>query len=257
MCISTATFSFVGVEVIAASALEARWPLRIPDARKAPGTFIPNRGPIVGSTVRFTAKYISVFVTAAYVLLGFLATINIPYNDPDLPRVAWVSGAPQSKGPGKKSQSVFVTIASKSGIPELDTVMNVFLIFTCITCAGTNLYIASRALFGLASQLNRSNAWHLTLIGSLGKTEERRKVPRRAIIFSTIVFCWIPYLELLGDNTESDSSIDMVRQLLLIFSRVFELTIAQLVEVLSSMASVGVLIVWACECLAFIRFYHW
>ena len=43
------------------------------------------------------------------------------------------------------------------------------------------------------------------------KTEERRKVPRRAIIFSTVAFCWIPYLELIGNDNESDASIDTVR----------------------------------------------
>lgn len=152
------------------------------------------------------------FVSAAYLVLGFLATVNIQYNDPELPRVTWVDTDQEtSNSAPHKSRSVFVTIASRSGIPHLGTVFNVFLIFTCITCAGTNLYIASRALFGMASQLYLSNAWHLKLIALLGKTEERRKVPRRAIIFSTVSFCWIPYLELIGNDNESDASIDTVR----------------------------------------------
>ena len=31
----------------------------------------------------------------------------------------------------------------------------------------------------------------------------------------------------------------------------------QYIDVLSEMASLAVLIVWACECLAFIRYYSW
>jgi hypothetical protein len=31
----------------------------------------------------------------------------------------------------------------------------------------------------------------------------------------------------------------------------------QFVDVLSEIASLAVLIVWACECLAFIRYYNW
>ena len=29
------------------------------------------------------------------------------------------------------------------------------------------------------------------------------------------------------------------------------------VEILAEMGSTGILIVWACNCLAFIRYYHW
>ncbi|KAJ5923410.1 proline-specific permease [Penicillium verhagenii] len=65
MCISTAVFSFVGVEVVAASALEAKWPQHDKDGKNANSL-------LVGSGVKFSAIYISVLATIAYTVSGFL-----------------------------------------------------------------------------------------------------------------------------------------------------------------------------------------
>ncbi|KAJ5547624.1 proline-specific permease [Penicillium frequentans] len=236
MCISTAVFSFVGVEVVAASALEAKWPQHNPDAENSSGRRSCPDSPLVGSGVKFSAIYISVLATVAYTLSGFLVSIDIKSDDCKLPRVTWDTKNTDCKDPG--SHSAFVMIASGSKIPHLATVFNVFLVFTCLSCAGTNLYISSRALFGLTSQLKggKGQKWHLRLLAKLGKTDHR-KVPRRAIIFSAVAFCWIPFLQLVRGSEEAQVSISMF------------------IEVLSEMASVGLLIVWACVSLAFIR-YH-
>ncbi|KAJ5994333.1 proline-specific permease [Penicillium sp. IBT 35674x] len=236
MCISTAVFSFVGVEVVAASALEAKWPQHNPDAESPLGRRSRPDRPLVGSGVKFSAIYISVLATVAYTLSGFLVSIDIKSDDCKLPRVTWDTKNTDCKDPG--SHSAFVMIASGSKIPHLATVFNVFLVFTCLSCAGTNLYISSRALFGLTSQLKggKGQRWHLRLLAKLGKTDHR-KVPRRAIIFSAVAFCWIPFLQLVRGSEQAQVSISMF------------------IEVLSEMASVGLLIVWSCVSLAFIR-YH-
>ncbi|KAJ5784528.1 proline-specific permease [Penicillium pulvis] len=236
MCISTAVFSFVGVEVVAASALEAKWPQHNPDAEHPSGRRSRPDSPLVGSGVKFSAIYISVLATVAYTLSGFLVSIDIKSNDCKLPRVTWDTKNTDCKD--HRSHSAFVMIALGSKIPHLDTVFNLFLVFTCLSCAGTNLYISSRALFGLTSQLKggKGQKWHLRLLAKLGKTDHR-KVPRRAIIFSAVAFCWIPFLRLVRGSEKAQVSISMF------------------IEVLSEMASVGVLIVWACVSLAFIR-YH-
>lgn len=244
MSISIASFAYVGVEVVAASALEARWPNA--DART--NTDLSERSNdelLIGQTVRFSSVYIPVLATVAYVVAGALASFNIRRGDCRLPRLSWVdskecnSTSPSNNhttfGTGSTT-SAFVAIAIESGIPSLDHVFNVFLVFTALTCAGTNLYVASRALFGLTTRLDDSPDQPLLLrfLAWFGKTN-RHKVPMRAMIFSAVSFWWVPFLQLEKNSTN----------------------ISMFIEVLTTMATDSVIIVWALECWAFLRFYNW
>lgn len=210
MSISIATFAYVGIEVVAASALEAKWPRQSEDVQKEPGTFSRPKETLIGNTVKFSAIFISILATIAYTLSGVLATLDISRADCQLPRVSWLS--PNDKGecevPG--TRAAFVLIASHSGISHLADVFNAFLVFTCLSCASTNLYVASRTLFGLTSRLEggESQRWFLRLLAWFGKTN-RRKVPLRAMIFSALAFWWVPFLQLIG-GTSTRASINMV-----------------------------------------------
>ncbi|OGE50939.1 hypothetical protein PENARI_c015G08367 [Penicillium arizonense] len=204
MSISIATFAYVGVEVVSSSVLEAK---------------SPNLSKGGGNPFKFSAIYIPVFATVAYCLSGVLGTLDIAWNHPHLPRLSWLP-PDLNKDDKSPSRAAFVVIALASNIPGLDDTFNAFLVFTCLSCAATNLYVASRTLFGLTSRLEggEGRRWYLRVLASFGKTDGRQ-VPLRAMIFSAVAFWWF-------------------------------------VEVLSEMASVSVLHVWACECLAFIRFYR-
>ncbi|EED20720.1 proline-specific permease, putative [Talaromyces stipitatus ATCC 10500] len=249
MSISIATFAYVGVEIVAASALEVKWPRRIKsDLSSHPSQ--RSNDTLIGNTVKFSAIWISVMATLAYTLTSVLATLEIPWDDCQLPRLSWVTTTtpcsapspadipPNNTGTGEKTSSVFVAIASRSSIPHLGDIFNLFLVFTCLSCASTNLYVASRALFGLTSRLDdgRDQPWYLRAMAYFGKTDQY-SVPRRAMILSAFAFWWVPFLQL-RSGTGTDNPIGMF------------------VEILAEMASVGILIVWACECLAFIRYYH-
>lgn len=85
MCLSSATVAFVGVEVVAATALEARWPRPATNAHEG-----SNRTSIVSRTVKFSAIWISVLATIAYVVGGMLASVNIPHDARGLPRFPWL-----------------------------------------------------------------------------------------------------------------------------------------------------------------------
>jgi amino acid transporter len=209
MCISTAVFSFVGVEVVASSALEAKWPQHDTDEENSSDNRSSRDSPLVGSGVKFSAIYISVLATVAYTLSGFLVSIDIKSDDCKLPRVTWKSKNTDCQNPG--SHSAFVMIAAGSEIPHLATVFNVFLVFTCASCAATNLYISSRALFGLTSQIKggKGQRWHLRILAKLGKTDHR-KVPRQAVVLSAVAFCWIPFLQLVRGSEKAETSISMV-----------------------------------------------
>ncbi|CAI6332912.1 unnamed protein product [Periconia digitata] len=221
MSLSIAAFAYVGVEITAASALEAR----VPPERT------PKNPSAIGKTVKSSVVFIPFVAALLYVIAGVLVTLNIKWDNPDLPRVSW-------RAPGP-TFSAFVLIARDSGIDGLAGTLNVFLMFTALTCANTNLYVASRTLFSLTRTLDGGSGqpWYTRFLATLGKTNNR-KVPMRALIASCI-FAWIPFLYLSNEN-ESGPSKD----------------IGTLLDVLSEMGTVGVIVVWACECWAYIRFYH-
>ncbi|KXJ91909.1 amino acid permease-domain-containing protein [Microdochium bolleyi] len=220
LSISTVAWSYVGVEIVAASALEVRPPKHVGRS----STALSRRSEaslLIGKTVRWSSIWIPVLVCFAYTLSGVWS----------------VDKACEEQEPKSRTSSAFVTIAERSGIPYLGTVFNIFLLFTALTCAMTNLYVASRSMFGLASRLDRGPGQPLVLriLAWFGKTN-RHKVPMRAMIFSSLAFIWVPLLYLKENGASSP--------------------IAVFVEVLGNMGTVGVFIVWACECLAFLRFYY-
>ncbi|KAF2627713.1 hypothetical protein BU25DRAFT_341274 [Macroventuria anomochaeta] len=225
--LSVAAFAYVGVEITAASALEAR----VTEERN------PEQPRTIGRTVKFSAVYIPFLAGIAYVLAGVLVTLNISWKDERLPRMSWVTGPEtnQTNSTVGSTNSAFVLVAEDSRIPGLAGTMNIFLMFTALSCANTNLYVASRTLFSLTRGLDGGSKEPIykRLLAYFGRTN-RRQVPLRAIIASCI-FAWIPFLYLASEHGPDTS-------------------IGTILDVLSEMGSIGVIIVWACECWAYIRF---
>jgi len=252
---STVAFSYVGIEIVAASSLEVRWPKNAERNSSDPPRH-QEPASAISSTVRWSAIWIPGLVCFAYTLCGVLISFNIPRDHCDLPRFSW---APEPRCEGTQAISAFVAIAKRSGIPHLPDVFNAFLLFTALTCAMTNLYVASRSLFGLASRLNRGSSQPLVLrlLAWFGKTN-RHKVPMRAMIFSSLAFAWVPFLNLAdkkeGVSAPLEASACAAPGNATLCGDTGGITI--FVEVLGSMGTVGVFIVWACECLAFLRFYY-
>lgn len=180
---STAAFSYVGVEIVAASAMEVRWP-KSDERTNSNLSQRSELSSLIGKTVKFSAIWISVLATLVYSLSGILISFNIQRADCKLPRFSWAQNATcveASKSSGtNKTSSVFVSIAEMSGIPGLADAFNIFLIFTALTCAMTNLYVASRSLFGLTSRLDDGpgQPWFLQALAWLGKTN-KHKVPSK------------------------------------------------------------------------------
>jgi amino acid transporter len=198
---SIASFAYVGVEIVAASALEVQWPKTKGDGRV--GTDMSRRSRealLVGKVVKFSATWIPILATVAYTFAGTLATLDISRVDPRLPRLSWLNWDSEAHHRGETT-SVFVAIGQNAkSIPHLDDVFNTFLVFTAITCSNTNLYVASRALFGLTSRLDGGSTQPsrtLRILAWFGRTNDR-KVPARAMWFSAFAFAWVPFLELKG-----------------------------------------------------------
>ncbi|KAL4783295.1 amino acid permease-domain-containing protein [Aspergillus varians] len=234
---SIAAFAYVGVDITAATALEVR-----PDRRRrfSGDSEHPETDPVNISrwpdiSVRFVATWTSFLVWIIYSIAGCLMTLNVRWDDKNLPRLSWLGSPVQGEDPGEKiykTDSGFVISAALSKIPGLAGIFTALIFTTAVFSANTNLYVASRTLFGLTRRLQESKwSW----LAFFGKTNSYQ-VPTRAM-FLSCCFLWVPFMYLSPHNS-SDT------------------TIANLLEVLSQMGSVSCIIVWACECWAFIRFYR-
>ncbi|RYP60413.1 hypothetical protein DL771_010528 [Monosporascus sp. 5C6A] len=207
MSMSTAAFSYVGVEIVAASAMEVRWP-KSKERTDSELSSHSELSSLIGKTVKFSAIWISALATITYSIGGILVSFNLPRNSCRLPRFSWApSEACEVQEAEAKTSSAFVAIAEVSEIPGLAHVINFFLIFTALTCAMTNLYVASRSLFGLTSRLDDSpgQPWFLRALAWLGETN-KHKVPMRAMVTSALAFVWVPFLRLEGGEARNNIS---------------------------------------------------
>lgn len=73
--------------------------------------------------------------------------------------------------------------------------VNVVILYSVLSCGNSALYIASRTLYGLASS-ERVKRKGLTnpLILYLGSTSPGTGVPFYSVVFSWLIFCWVPFL---------------------------------------------------------------
>ncbi|RDW71644.1 hypothetical protein BP6252_08207 [Coleophoma cylindrospora] len=171
MCLPIAAFAFVGIEMSAATALEARV-----ETRQAPV-----------AALKSPATRLPILVGFIYFIGGVMIAVNIDSNDSFLPQQGWV------KSESSSSRSAFVLIAQASKIPGLGTVFTIFLVITAVTAANTDLYIASRTLFSLARPLPPASK-----LQYFGKTHGQ--VPIRALVMSCF-FLWVPFLSYAKNST--------------------------------------------------------
>ena len=197
--LSLAAFAFVGVEIPAATAIEAR--------------ISPNlagTGEPVDRSVKFSAIWVSVIVGSFYILGSLLLSFDVRWNDPQLPRLSWLPASITtgnnilgSESSTKKSTSAFVIAANNSAISGhygLANFINVCILITALTAANTTLYVASRTLFSLTKgiEANSGSPWITRFLSFFGRTNHRR-VPMRALAASCC-FCWVPFLYLSKSN---------------------------------------------------------
>lgn len=185
--ISLACFAFVGIEIPAVTALEAR-------------VQTPNLGGAspVDRTVRFAAVWVPIIAGCIYILGALLVSFDLDWDDANLPRVSWIVSVSNNTGHllSGTSKSAFIIAGKEAKLPGLADFITVGLVISAITAANTTLYVASRTLFGLTRRVEASgnSPWIRRFFSFLGQTN-RRKVPMRAVVASCC-FCWIPFLYL-------------------------------------------------------------
>lgn len=80
-------------------------------------------------------------------------------------------------------------------VSGLANFVNVVLLYSVLSCGNAALYMASRTLYGLASS-ERVKRKGITnpVIRYLGSTRPGTGVPFYAVVFSWLIFCWVPFL---------------------------------------------------------------
>jgi amino acid transporter len=136
--LTQAAFSFIGTEIVAIAAGEAKNPRRnLPKA------------------IRRVYIRILLFYIGGVTIIGLL----VPSNDPGL-----------NLGSGTAAASPFVIAIKRSGIKTLPGLINACLLTSAWSAASSDLYTSSRALYGLAIAGNAPSIFKKTLRNGLPVT---------------------------------------------------------------------------------------
>lgn len=159
--LTTAVFAYLGTELVGVTVGEAANPRKV----------IPR-------AIKLTFYRILLF----YVVLVFLLGMIVPYNSKLL--------LDANKKSNNASASPFVVAIQISGIKVLPGILNACILIFVLSAANSDLYIASRTLFGLA---------HEGKAPKIFKYTDNRGVPVFALALS-VAFCLLAFL---GVNTDS------------------------------------------------------
>jgi len=159
---TTAVFAYSGTELVGVTVGEASNPRKV----------IPR-------AIKLTFYRILLF----YVVLVFLLGMLVPYNSPELKLAI-------EKGGNTATASPFVVAIKLAGIPTLPGILNACIMLFVFSAANSDLYIASRTLFGLAHEGKAPKIFTRT---------DKRGVPIYALGLSTL-FCLLAFL---GVNKDS------------------------------------------------------
>jgi amino acid transporter len=197
MSFRMAAFAFVGIEITAATALEAKASTRqvAPGAREEAQAIAPRHVPI--TRLKRPATKVPIVVGFVYILAAIMVALSVDATDPCLPAQTWtIPGAASAAICAEpKSDSAFVFAAQSVKWPDFSNVVTAFIVFTAFSAANTQLYVGSRTLFGLA-RTSRSG-W-----GIFGRTTRTRRVPLSALLATSVLVAF-PFLSYLTDKPKA------------------------------------------------------
>jgi yeast amino acid transporter len=159
----TATFAYLGTELVGVTVGEAQNPRRT----------IPR-------AIRLTFYRILVFYVISVLLIGMC----VPYNSPKL---AFANSSTASA-----SASPFVVAVQLAGIKYLDHILNACILLFVFSACNSDLYIASRTLYGLASDGDAPAIFRRT---------NKDGVPLYALGFSAM-FCLLAFMNVSDDSKQ-------------------------------------------------------
>lgn len=157
-----ATFAYLGTELVGVTAGEAQNPRRaIPKA------------------IKLTFYRIVIFYCLSVLFVGMI----VPYNSDKLSLATKVTGTNASASP-------FVAAAQIAGVKGLPSLLNACILIFVFSAANSDLYIATRTLYGLASDRSAPAIFRRT---------DSRGVPWVALIACTLFAC-LAFLNVADDS---------------------------------------------------------
>lgn len=144
-------------------------------------------------SLKTPSQYIAAIISGLYFFSSLSYYLDVSWRDPLLP-----SG--EISRSGSTDISIIMIAALNSRISMLPGVFNACIFAAVISAANTALYVSARTLFGLTSIVDsQSPRFYVRILSKLSETKRDTKVPVRALIWSALAFCWLPFIHL-GPN---------------------------------------------------------
>ncbi|KAI9894305.1 MAG: hypothetical protein M1814_003061 [Vezdaea aestivalis] len=197
---TSAAFAYIGVEIVAMTAGEAKYPRR---------------------DIPFAAKFVWLITISLYVFSVMFVSLCVPWTNTKLLKLS----DPRARNTG--AASPFIIALSEAGYAVVPSLTNAGYVFAAWTAANTGLYVASRTLYGMCQGMTKERN---RFLWPLGRTRVSNGAPVPAIVASC-VFTPLAYILCATQDHQ------------------------KLIEIFSRMGTTSCLLVWGCQCLAFLRFY--
>jgi amino acid transporter len=176
----------VGIETVAVTAFETKY----------------------SHALRRPSQSIAYIVFALYFVYTLGQVLNVKWNNDHLPLNYSRVGSPYytSDLHDPPSTDLLIIAAWQAGYSHIAGFLNGCLIFSLFFSSTTCLYVASRTLYGLSRDIPQTS-YAGRLFGKLGLVIPRSGIPAAALLFSGIVFVWIPFLQLGAGSAGRDVSV--------------------------------------------------
>jgi yeast amino acid transporter len=194
-------FAYIGVELVTVTAFEAKNP----------------------ADLRWPAKNIAYIILIIYgITIGGICA-NVEWFDRNLlefysqPLISTIGASNSTLGHypiidqtkallGTSFAPVIATLEAGAAYAPVANILLAFLVYSALSCANANLYVASRTLYGLTRDLNlKSDNWFESLFAHMNFLTVGWRVPLWSIIASIVlVASWLPFVKLgLGETDVS------------------------------------------------------
>lgn len=214
--ISLAVAPFIGTEAVATMSAEAH-----------------NTSKVVPSM-----RSITICKTVVTVLLAVLTGVAVNRSSDVLTSYTnqgFGGLVPPPRTGSSTPSNIPAILAMLSTMPAVQKAMNAFLIFSAVTAGNTALYVGSRSLFGIFQRLSFNKNGVGRFLREFGYVRLRSRVPLQALLVTWVCLIWLTLLCIGSMNSHT-------------YTNLFQLA--------TNMAITTCLMVWATQCVAYLRFYR-